>query len=332
MALLGLFGLIVTIIAAAAGGAGTMTVTPTLLHGGSSGNTLIFTFKGDNKEAFGAGSQVSIEIPAVWSNPTGKITLPSGGGNYCSGVSLASITGTGPWTVLINQTCATNKQFTVVYSNVTAAPATASTANRTFLTKSKSGSGGSLTALTAGSPIVSLYGDADHLSISQQPSANVDRGANFSVEVQVLDSSNNLVADSTAPVTMQIGADPSNGTASLAGGASANASRGVKTFNTLQLNKSGNGYTLTASSPGLGSATTSSFNVNGAPVLSIGPPTPVTTGYATPGFIMGSASAGSPQVFTLDVTFADPGNGSFNVGGRKISRSLTALVRLATGR
>ena len=58
---------------------------------------------------------------------------------------------------------------------------------------------------------------------------------------------------------MAIGTNPGGST--LSGTNPVAAASGVATFNNLSLNKSGNGYTLTASAAGLTSATSNTFNI-----------------------------------------------------------------------
>jgi hypothetical protein len=78
------------------------------------------------------------------------------------------------------------------------------------------------------------------------------------VTVWVLDQQNRLVTDSTAPVALTLG-----GGGTLYGTTTGNAVGGVATFSTLRVLPAGS-YTLSASSPGLLSATSSSFSITGA--------------------------------------------------------------------
>jgi hypothetical protein len=66
------------------------------------------------------------------------------------------------------------------------------------------------------------------------------------------------VTNSSAPVTVALGGSPTGAT--LSGTTTKNAVNGVATFNNLSIDKAGYGYTLVASSAGLPSATSSSFN------------------------------------------------------------------------
>jgi len=69
------------------------------------------------------------------------------------------------------------------------------------------------------------------------------------VKVEVLDGSGKLVTGSTAAVTVAIGSNP--GAGSLSGTLTVNASGGVASFSDLSIDQPGDGYTLTATSPGI---------------------------------------------------------------------------------
>ena len=77
--------------------------------------------------------------------------------------------------------------------------------------------------------------------------------------VAVQDNFGNTIVGSTAAITMAIGKNPGKGT--LSGTTTKNASGGIASFTDLSINKSGNSYTLSASSPGLAGATSSAFNL-----------------------------------------------------------------------
>lgn len=112
-----------------------------------------------------------------------------------------------------------------------------------------------------------------HLAYLQPPSS-VGSGVAISpaVKVEVLDAYNNLVTlDNQHVVTIAIGTNPNSGV--LSGTSSATVSGGIATFTSLSINQIGNGYTLVASSAGLGSVTSASFNV--------GPTTQTIEGFET---------------------------------------------------
>jgi hypothetical protein len=103
-------------------------------------------------------------------------------------------------------------------------------------------------------------GPATKLGFVQQPS-NTPAGSSITppVTVQVEDAGGNPVGTSAASIGLAIGSNPGGGT--LTGGGAVNAVSGVATFSGLSINKTGTGYTLTASSSGLTGATSGSFNV-----------------------------------------------------------------------
>jgi hypothetical protein len=98
------------------------------------------------------------------------------------------------------------------------------------------------------------------LGFVQQPS-NALTGATISpaVQVAVEDSSGNVVTTATDPVTLSL-----TGGTSLAGTLTATPRNGIATFGNLTVDIAGAGYTLSASSPGLVSATSGSFSISAA--------------------------------------------------------------------
>jgi protocatechuate 3,4-dioxygenase beta subunit len=79
------------------------------------------------------------------------------------------------------------------------------------------------------------------------------------VQVAIQDADGDTIRTATDPVTIAIGNNPSGGT--LSGTLTVNASNGVATFSDLSIDQVGNGYTLTATSGSLTSATSNSFTV-----------------------------------------------------------------------
>jgi hypothetical protein len=78
--------------------------------------------------------------------------------------------------------------------------------------------------------------------------------------VSVEDAGGNIVTTSAAPVTLAIGTNPGVGALSCTANPQSAVS-GVATFAGCNINLVGNGYTLTATSSGLTSATSSGFNI-----------------------------------------------------------------------
>jgi hypothetical protein len=80
------------------------------------------------------------------------------------------------------------------------------------------------------------------------------------VTVDLVDSGGNTVNTTGTPVTIALASNPGNAT--LSGTLTQNTVNGVATFNDLKLNEPDNGYTLTATSSGVTSASSSSFDEN----------------------------------------------------------------------
>src|SRR5690242_13655380 len=134
------------------------------------------------------------------------------------------------------------------------------------LSVNKTGAGYTLTAAASGfAPVTSTAfditpGTATQLAFTVQPSTTV-AGAAISPAVQVtaLDAAGNLAPSFTGNVTVVLGNNPGGST--LGGTTTVAASGGVATFSTLTLDKTSNGYWLTATATGLSTATSGSFNI-----------------------------------------------------------------------
>src|SRR5438034_1393792 len=148
--------------------------------------------------------------------------------------------------------------------------ASAGVATFANLSIDKAGTGYTLTATGAGSATSTAFnitaGTATQLAFTVQP-VNTSAGATITpaVRVTVQDAFGNRVTSfpSGRPnITVAIGNNPGGGT--LSGDASnltgTGASAGIATFNTLSIDKAGEGYTLTASSGSL-AGTSTGFNI-----------------------------------------------------------------------
>ncbi|KKL20023.1 hypothetical protein LCGC14_2459610, partial [marine sediment metagenome] len=104
-------------------------------------------------------------------------------------------------------------------------------------------------------------GAANNLAYSQQPGNTVAGSAiTPAVTVEVRDEWNNVrTSDNSTSVAVAINNNPGSGT--LSGTTPRTAASGVATFNDLSIDKSGDGYTLDATSGGLTTATSSGFNI-----------------------------------------------------------------------
>jgi len=117
-----------------------------------------------------------------------------------------------------------------------------------------------LTSATSNTFNVVAAGAAVKLAFTTQPT-NALAGSSISpaVMVTVQDGSGNTVTTSNAMITVALGTNP--GTSALSGTVTATAVNGVATFTNLSLNRPGLGYTLTATSTGLTSASSATFDL-----------------------------------------------------------------------
>ncbi|OLR91964.1 fibronectin type III domain-containing protein [Actinokineospora bangkokensis] len=118
----------------------------------------------------------------------------------------------------------------------------------------------SWTATSAASGSVTVTA-ATKLAFTVQPtSAVATQAISPSPQVTVQDSAGNAVAGAGRTITVALGTNPAAGTLSGTATATTNAA-GVATFAGLSIDKAGTGYTLTAASTGLTSATSSAFAI-----------------------------------------------------------------------
>src|SRR5262249_18605788 len=101
----------------------------------------------------------------------------------------------------------------------------------------------------------------DKLAVAAQP-ASITAGQQFTVKIAAVDPDGAVDTTYNGAISVVLGANP--GGASLGGTPTQPAINGVATFGDLTLNKSGNGYTLLASSTGLPGTTVTGLNVKAA--------------------------------------------------------------------
>jgi uncharacterized repeat protein (TIGR01451 family) len=153
---------------------------------------------------------------------------------------------------------------------------------------------------TSDASVTVVAAAAPKLVFKVQPSSTTAGNAiSPAVEVSIQDQFGNIVTTANNAVGIAIGANPSGGT--LSGTTSANAVNGVAIFSNLSINTAGNGYTLSATSSGLTSATSTAFNI-GCPAITVSPAT-------LPSGTMGiaysqtlTASGGSSGSFSFAIT------------------------------
>jgi hypothetical protein len=165
-------------------------------------------------------------------------------------------------------------------------------------------------------------GAASQLVVTQQPAGTVSRTGTFGLAVTVEDAGTNVVTGFAGSVTLALAANQGNAT--LGGTVTVNAVNGVATFSGLTMSALGTGYTVTASSTGLSSATTTPFNVVPGPAtqLVITQPPPASITEVAPFGLAASAEDAANDVvtsFTGSVTLAI----AQNTGGATLGGTLT---------
>ncbi len=161
------------------------------------------------------------------------------------------------------------------------------------------------------------------------------------VKVEVLNGCGQPATVSSAEVTVAIGSNPGSGT--LSGTVMVAASGGVASFSDLSINQPGIGYTLTATSPGMTSATSTAFTIFSslqpcpsktacsASASSATTSGTVTTTSPAPGEFIGTGIGGVS--YSCDGTYqpvSDPFTfGLFNATGAPQSTPLTASLEIS---
>jgi hypothetical protein len=148
-------------------------------------------------------------------------------------------------------------------------PVTGGIATFSDLSIDKPGTGYTLIATSTGltgatSVAFDIATRPTHLAFAVHPTGTVAGMAiTPAVTVQVEDSANNIVTgDNSDEVTMAIGTNPGGGT--LSGTLTLTVHNGVATFSDLSINKSGTGYTLTATTVGLTGDSSAKFDITPA--------------------------------------------------------------------
>jgi hypothetical protein len=137
----------------------------------------------------------------------------------------------------------------------------------------KASAGYTLTASANGlsdattAPFDVAVGDAAKLAFTTQPTTTVAGTPIAAIVVTAQDAVGNPVPGFTGNVTLAIGANPGSG--ALSGTATVAAVAGAASFSTLSIDKSGTGYTLSATATGLTAATSGTFNITPGPVAQL---------------------------------------------------------------
>ena len=196
-------------------------------------------------------------------------------------------------------------------------------------------------ALFAGSPEYATRASqptvtATQLVVTTTPPASVTANAPFGLTVTAEDGSGNIATTYTGPVTLVLSGGTSG--AVLGGTVTGTAANGVAAFTGLTINTAGTGYTLTASSSTLTSATISVINVTPATVTATKlvdttqPPASVTAN--APFGLTVTAEDGSGNIattYTGPVTLALSGGTSGAVLGGTVTGTAVNGVATFTG-
>jgi hypothetical protein len=211
----------------------------------------------------GAASQLVFTVQPAASTtagatitPTIQVTAQDAAGNtvptFSGSVTVAIASGTGTSGAVLSGT------LTVGAVNGLASFST--------LSINKSGTGYRLTATSTGvsagtsATFVITAGVATQLGFTVQPVTTIaGRNITPAVKVAAQDALGNTVTSFTSSITVAIGTNPSGGI--LGGTKVVTAVAGVATFSTLTIDKTGIGYTLTATRAGLTGATSTAFNI-----------------------------------------------------------------------
>ena len=170
-----------------------------------------------------------------------------------------------------------------------------------------------------------------------QPPTSAGAGAVLSPAVTVLveDASGNVVASDTSSVTVAIGNNPSGGT--LSGTLTVAAVNGVATFSDLSIDKSGNGYTLTASDTtgnGLLTATSAPFSIGIPPSVTADPSDQTVLAGGTASFTAAASGNPTPGVqWEVDTGsgYADLSDGGVYSGSSTDTLTITGATATMNG-
>ncbi|HEY7686095.1 MAG TPA: hypothetical protein VH833_08330 [Gemmatimonadales bacterium] len=232
-----------TLSATATGPTAAVTSSFNILVGTAS--QLVFTVQPAASTVAGATITPAVQVTAQ--DAAGN-TVPTFSGSVT--VAIASGTGTSG----------------AVLSGTLTVGAVSGVASFSTLNINKSGTGYRLTATSSGvsagtsATFVITAGAATMLGFTVQPVTTIaGRNITPAVRVAAQDALGNTVTSFTSAITVAIGTNPSGGI--LGGTKVVNAVAGVATFSTLNIDKTGIGYTLSATRAGLTGATSTAFNI-----------------------------------------------------------------------
>ena len=114
---------------------------------------------------------------------------------------------------------------------------------------------------TTSAPFDVIAGQASHLVFTVEPASTTAGATLAAVQVTARDGSGNVVTGFTGNVTLTITAGTGTGGATLSGTTTAAAVLGVATFADLTIDRSGTGYALSSTGPGLTGSTSTAFDI-----------------------------------------------------------------------
>ena len=174
---------------------------------------------------------------------------------------------------------------------VAAMPAARAAASMSWRTCAGSDDGScSLRFTSDGQPADTAAGQVIHAGFGSQGDP---------VEIEVVNGSGHVVTGSTVIVTVAIGSNPGSG--SLSGMVTMHAKGGVASFSSLSISKPGIGYTLTASSPGIRSATSAGFTIWGSLLHCSTTPCSASSSSATTAGTVTTSSAAQSQFLAVGI-------------------------------
>ena len=183
-------------------------------------------------------------------------------------------------------------------------------------------------------PFNIAVGSPVKLSYSIQPSNTVAGVAIDTIEVQILDNSDNLVASANNTVTIAMDNNAGGGT--LSGSLSVNAVAGIARFTDVSIDRIGVGYTLRVSATGLSDTVSSAFDITAGEAaqlaFNVDPTTTVAGEFITPSIVvevqdtLDNLVAGDTSEINLLIA-NNPGDGTLSGVG---SISLNAVNGRAT--
>jgi hypothetical protein len=262
--------------------------------------------------------------------PAIQVTAKDGSGNVVTGftgdVTLSITAGTGAGGATLSGTSTqTAVAGVATFSNLSI--------DRSGTGYTLSSTGPGLTGSTSTAFDIAA-GTLTKLAFTTQPSGAV-AGSPLTTTVTGQDALGNTVPSFTGSVAVTIGANPAGG--ALSGAAAVNAVAGVATFSTLAIDKSGVGYTLSASSGALTGATSAPFDITAGTAVGLAftvqPSTTLAGAAIAPTILVTAQDAfgNTATTFNGSVTLAiatNPGGGV--LAGTAVNNAVAGVASFST--